>query len=42
MSLFGNLARIVTAPLDIVDKLIVEPIADVADIMAEEMGARDE
>lgn len=42
MSLFRNLARIVEAPIAIVDKTIVEPLAEVADAVAEGLGAKDD
>jgi hypothetical protein len=42
MSLFKNLARIVTAPIEIIDKIIVEPIAHLADEAAKGFGADDE
>jgi hypothetical protein len=29
--MFGNLLRIVTAPLEILDELVVKPVADLAD-----------
>lgn len=41
MSIFKNLARIVEAPVKIIDTLLVEPVADAADMVAEELGAND-
>lgn len=35
MSLFRNLARIVAAPIEVVDELIVKPLADAAEEVAD-------
>lgn len=39
MSLLGNLSRIVSAPVKIVDKVLVEPLADAADAVVDEFGS---
>jgi hypothetical protein len=42
MSLLKNLTRIVEAPIQILDKTIIEPLAEVADAAAEGFGAKEE
>lgn len=41
MGLLGNLARIVTAPIEIVDATILKPLADVADTTVEGLTGQD-
>ena len=40
--MFGNLAKIIAAPVQIIDKTVLEPLAEVADAAVEGFGAKDE
>jgi hypothetical protein len=42
VSIFDNLTRLVTAPIEVVDKLVLEPLADAADMVTEGLGIKDE
>lgn len=38
MSLFKNLGRIAAAPIKILDAVVVEPLAEIADAVADEVS----
>ena len=42
MALLKNIARILEAPVALVDKTVAEPLAEIADAFTEAIGAKDD